>query len=185
MSFLKKVLTIVIIFLLSQSLISQTREETKTHEVQKKINEKSIDYKITASNNSYLEIEFFPNYKEGSFNFQNALFHSDKFGQPEVGFRLFPVILPAVQNNRVEVLDYKYDESFNVEVRPVPTPKRANNKYEMLYDYVKDEKVYRDNSFFPKDVVSVNYDGMVRHYYFGSVIVNPVLYNSVTRIIRK
>ena len=185
MSFLKKVLTIVVIFLLSESLISQTREDTKTHEVREKIYEETLDYKIIASNNSYLEIEFFPRYKGSSFNFQDALFHSDKFGKPEVGFRIFPVILPTVQNNRIEVLDYKYDESFNVDVRPVPTPKRANNKYEMLYDYVKDEKVYRDNSFFPKDVVSVNYDGMVRHYYFGSVKVNPVLYNPVTRTVRK
>ena len=185
MNFLKKVLTIGIIFLLSNSLISQVRVDTKTHEVQKKISEETLDYKIITSNNSYLEIEFFPRYKGSNFNFQDALFHSDKFGQPEVGFRLFPVILPTIQNNRVEVLDYKYDESFNVEVRPVPTPKRANNKYEMLYDFLKDDKVYRTNSFFPKDVATVNYDGMVRQYYFGTVIINPVMYNPVTRVVRK
>ena len=185
MSFLKKITIASLVLIINFSLYSQQREHINKVNIQNRSDENKLDYKITASNNSYLEIEFYPKYTDGSLDFQNALLNSSKFGEPEVGFRLFPVILPTVQNNRIEVLDYKYTESFNEDIKPIPTPKRANNKYEVLYDYIKDNNIYGNNSFFPKDIATVQNDGMVRHYYFGSVIVNPVLFNPVTRTIKK
>jgi len=185
MGFLRKILIITIVLLISGNLLSQYREHIQKIEKQIKNYESTKDFKITVSNSSFLEIEFYPKYLSDSYDFENALRNSDKFGEPDIGFRLFPVILPTLKNNRVEVIDYKYSESFNINIIPVPTPKRANNKYEMLYDYIKDNKVYNDNAFFPKEVASLNQDGIVRHNYFGSIHVYPVVYNPVTKTVKK
>ena len=185
MGFLKKILIITTIFLISGNLLSQYREHTQKVEKQIKNYESTKDFKVTASNSSYLEIEFYPKYINDSHDFENALRNADKFGEPNLGFRLFPVILPTLKNNRVEVIDYKYSESFNIDIKPVPTPKRTNNKYEMLYDYIKDNNVYNNNTFFPKSIALLEQDGIVRHNYFGSIHVFPVVYNPVTKKVKK
>ena len=184
MGFLRKILIIIIISLSSGNLLPQHREHSQKVENQIKNYESTKDFKVTASNNSYIEIEFYPRYVNGTYDFENALRNSDKFGEPDLGFRLFPVILPTLKNNRVEVIDYKYSESFNVNIKSIPTPKRAN-KYEIHNDYIRDNKIYNNNAFFPKNIASLEQDGIVRHNYFGSVYVYPIVYNPVIRTVKK
>ena len=181
-----KLLTIfTVIFVFNSSLLSQQRDHSRTDKIQYDNNENTIDFKVTASNNSYLEIEYYPKYKNDSYDFLNALRNSDKFGEPNLGYRLFPVVLPTPKNNHIEVIDYKFKESFNADIKPIPTPKRANNKLEMLYDYIKDNKIYNDNAFFPAKVAFLKHDGIARHHYFGSISVYPVVYNPVTKTVKK
>jgi len=185
MNIIKLLTILTVIFVCNSSLFSQQRNQTRTVENHNIKQESLIDYKITASNNAYLEIEFYPKYNNDRFDFLNELRNSDKFGEPDLGYRLFPVVLPTPNNNRIEVIDYKFKESFNAEIKPVPTPKRANNKLEMLFDYIKDNKIYNHNSFFPSQVAFLKHDGIARHHYFGSISVYPVVYNPVTKTIKK
>lgn len=171
---------ISIILFLSVSVVnSQTKSDAKTNTIRN-----LPDYKVVASNNSYLEIEFTPQYSD-DINFLNAFNNSSDFGKPDLKSRTFSFILPGNKNNKVDILESKYIDKGNVDVKPVPKPKRANNKLEFLYDYTADNKIYSTNSFYPSNNLSLKQDKTIRDKYVGMLQIYPVVYNPVTKTIRK
>lgn len=143
------------------------------------------DFNVLNSTNKYLELEFTPAYTNDGIGFNNSLQHSDRYGSPDVGYRAFPLFLPSHKNNRIEIIDIKYDEILNIEIKPVPTPKRANNKYEILYDYRINEKIYNINSFYPQEPAILVENGVIRNRYSGSLCIYPVQYNPLTKQVKK
>lgn len=174
----KKILAIIFI-IIAPLAFSQSKKDNESV-----IKSDLPDYKIIASTSTYLEIEFTPNFLD-DINFRNSSFSTADFGKPNLGSRTFSFILPGNRNNRVEILESKYSDKNNIEVKPVPKPKKANNKLELLNDYIPDNKVYLNNSFYPSNITDIKQDKTLRDKYLGMVQVYPVVYNPVSKTIRK
>jgi hypothetical protein len=145
----------------------------------------NTDYNIVSSNNSYIEIDYYPKYtSNNNFDFYNSI-RKNTPGYPDLGMRSFSVILPTDKNNKAEIIDYKYSDINNQDVLPVPTLKKSNNKFEALYDYIKNDKVYNQNSFFPVSFIKLEQNGIVRNKYFGSLDITPCIYNPLNKTLRK
>jgi hypothetical protein len=175
----KIIITIILGFILSLSY-------AQTDKNRKNITNANdfFDYKVISSNINYLEIEFTPKYSD-DLNFRDANHNSSNFGKPDLGFRTFNLILPVNNNNRIEIIDSKYTEKLNIDVKPVPTPKKSNNKLEFLYDYKTDNNIYSNNLFYPSRNIDFSQNTKIRDKYFGSLYIYPVTYNPVSKTIRK
>lgn len=166
------------VLILTKSIIAQT-DKTNVGNF-----DTPVDFRVTASNNSFVEIEFTPKFIS-STEFLNAVHNSFLPGKPDVGSRNFPVFTPGNVNNRIEIIDIRFDEISNVEVKPVPTPKPSNNKLEVKYDYIYDEAVYNSNSLYPKLNAAFIQDGIFRDKYVGIAQINPVQYNPLTKSVKR
>lgn len=175
-----KTVILIVLTLFINGIYAQINKKEQTNNV---FNGK-FDYKIISSNNAYLEIEFTPQYTD-DINFKNAGYNSSDFGKPNLGFRDFSFILPSNKNNIVEILESKFTDKKNVDVKPVPIPKKADNKLEILYDYINDNTVYSSNKYYPANTVNLNQDIRIRDKYIGAIQVYPVIYNPVTKTIKK
>ena len=143
-----------------------------------------VDFRVISSNSSYIEFEFTPKYTS-STEFLNSTHNSTNTGKPDLGSRNFPIITPGEVNNRIEILDMKFEDLSNVEVKPVPTLKKGNNNLEVLYDYKYDNTVYSSNSFYPKVNSEFIQDGKYRNKYFGIAQIYPVQYNPLNKSVRR
>ncbi|MFZ4590624.1 MAG: type IX secretion system sortase PorU [Ignavibacteria bacterium] len=143
-----------------------------------------LDFRVISSNSSYVEFEFTPKYTS-SVEFLNAAHNSSLTGKPDLGSRNFPVITPGEVNNRIEIIDVKYEDLLNVDVKPVPTPKRGNNKLEVLYEYNYDNTVYSSNALYPKVNAEFIQDGKFRNKYFGLAQIYPVQFNPLNKSVRR
>ncbi|MCX6157448.1 MAG: type IX secretion system sortase PorU [Ignavibacteriae bacterium] len=143
-----------------------------------------VDFRVISSNSSYVEFEFTPKYTT-SVEFLNAAHNSSLAGKPDLGSRNFPVITPGDINNRIEILDVKFEDLYNVDVKPVPTPKKGSNSLEVLYDYNYDEKTYSGNSLYPKVNAEFIQDGKFRNKYFGIAQIYPVQFNPLNKSVRR
>ena len=144
------------------------------------------DFKIIVSNNSYLEVEFYPQYTSKnilSFNFETKSFEEP--GNPDVSYRGFPVFLPVKTNNSLEIIDYKYDAINNIDVNPVPTPEKSEKDKEIIYKYNKNQDIYNKNSFYPQEIGDLGNVGTIRNRYFTSAKIYPIQYNPVSKVLRK
>jgi len=177
---LKKIIVTLILIISVSVADSQTKKESVSIAPENY----ETDFKVTASNSSYLEIEFTPQFKD-DVNFLFGFSNNGDFGKPDLKFRAFSFILPGNKNNRVEIVDSRYSEKGNVEVKPVPKPKKSNNKLELLYDYNQDINVYTKNSFFPSNQIAFKQDEVIRDKHIGLISIYPVLYNPVSKSIRK
>ncbi|MCX6164617.1 MAG: hypothetical protein NTU73_07105, partial [Ignavibacteriae bacterium] len=175
----KIIITAILGFILSLSY-AQTDKDTKNNPEKNDF----IDYKVISSNSSYFEIEFTPKYID-DLNFKNSNYNSSYFGKPDLGYRTFNLILPTDNNNRIEIIDSKFTEKANIDVKPVPTPKMANNKLEFLYDYKTDNIIYSNNNFYPSKNINFVQNRKIRDKYIGSMYLYPVIYNPVSKTIRK
>ena len=99
--------------------------------------------------------------------------------------RSFRLFFPRIKTTKQKLIDYKYSDINNQDVLPVPTPKKSNNKFEALYDYIKNDKVYNQNSFFPVSFIKLEQNGIVRNKYFGSLDITPCIYNPLNKTLRK
>lgn len=143
-----------------------------------------IDYKVLNSNESFIEIEFSPNYTN-EIDFQNSIGNSKQYGIPDVKFRSFPLYFPSENNPRVEIVDSKSEDVQNVDVKPVPTFKKSKEKGILVPQFDKDDKAYESNSFYPSNFIAINKSGSLRNRYFGYLNFYPVQYNPVLNTIRK
>ena len=109
-------LFIFIFFLIFNSGYSQ-RSETSTNEI-------TSDYRILNSTESYIELEFYPNYSS-NLEFDQGIGTDRKYGSPDLKLRSFPVFFPGNSKNSVEIIDMKYEEIPNADVLPVPRYKKA------------------------------------------------------------
>ena len=184
---MKKQTIIILLFItifLCINIYAQIKDVKKDTE-NKKNSKSTVDYKLTASTNTYLEIEYTPDYPDNTnYNFALSV-GKNKPGEPDLGTRVFPVFFPSQLNNKAEILDLKYTDVQNIDIKPVPRLKRADNIYENLYDYIKNEKLYNTNAFFPGSFAAVSQDGVIRNKYFGYLNISPLLYNPVTKVLRK
>ncbi len=158
------------------------------------------DFKIISSTNSYIEIEFNPQYvaagpssKNNSgtvFSFKNEIINGDKPGSPDVRTRSFPVFLPSEINN-VQILDAKYTDITGLEIRPIPFLEKGSNQknkqdasipHEV---YRKDEKYYSYNKFYPESPAILSKIGIFREKYYSNLLITPVEYNPVSGQVRK
>lgn len=185
-----KILTILIILLVSSVTIAQDSREPERKELEKRTEEfipdniqPGDDFRIIGSTNSYIEIEFNPIYLS-AFNFVGAVSRST-VGSPDVKFRSFPLFLPGATNNRIEILDYKYEDIPNVDILPVPTPVRSQDNMQIDFQFRKNEEAYATNGFFPNDAATLDAVSLFRNKYLSNAVVNPILYNPVTKTVRR
>lgn len=144
-----------------------------------------IDYKIINSNESFIEIEFMPVYKN-EIDFENSLSSAELKGRPDLKFRSFPLILPTPNGrNRIEITDANFTEEYNYKVKPVPNYiyNQKIKEYTPVYD--EDSKVYSRNSDYPENNAAVFSTGSLRNKYFGYLKIYPVQYNPVTGTAKK
>ncbi|MBX7046322.1 MAG: type IX secretion system sortase PorU [Ignavibacteria bacterium] len=192
---LKNSAVLIALLLLNTSIFSQQdkapkigfTDDSKSFTV-KDDKKQTADYKIVASNQNYIEIEFTPQYTGKDFDFKYAQAEGKKYGEPDLRFRAFPLYLTSQINNKVEIVDSRYELINNAEVKPVATPKKIiKNKEEVIIsDYIKNDKVYSLNKFLPSDApAKLGSAGAIRNRYFANLIVNPVEYNPVSRTVKK
>ncbi|MEO6692454.1 MAG: C25 family peptidase propeptide domain-containing protein, partial [Saprospiraceae bacterium] len=200
-------------FLFSQN-DSRIKEDIKTYPLTfdkskflteiKSANEKEIpeaDYKIIASNNYYLEIEFTPYfYPRGMIKYDNKEYAILDFegsvskslkdaGQPDVRSRSFGVMFPSLNNNTVTIVDYDVNEIKGLTVAPVPTAKLRdfnNRNFENVdLAYLPNSQAYNKNFLFPDNPAMVTGLDEVRDVIMGNLIISPIQYNPATGIIKQ
>ncbi len=143
----------------------------------------SADYKVTASDINFFEVEFYPQYL-ANINFSNSDFDFDKKGSPGLGFRAFPLYLTSDKNCRTEIIDIKYDKVDNLQVKPIPSLKKGKDKMtENVYE--NDMAIYGKNSFYPASHIEFVNSGVLRDKYFGHLKIYPIIYNPVTSTAQK
>ena len=159
------------------------------------------DYKILASNNSYIEIEFYPQYSQPEkFIYDNETFIRLTFenaklnlignsGKPNIGSRVFSVILPSEEGNKVSVVDYDVRDANNINLAPIPTAQRKDpNRRDFEnteYAYIKDNNVYSQNKYFPEQIASIESAGLVRETSLGILLINPLQYNPASKTLKQ
>lgn len=159
------------------------------------------DFKVIASTSSYIEIEYYPAFQpiqKVSYNGQtysiasliNEVDRGPKFaGQPDIRFRVFPLIFPSEKNNTVTIVEVESNEATNIDLAPIPNIRLRNpnvpsfDNIDLVYD--KDSKIYSQNKFMPDKIADVNVNGSVRENLFGNLIINPYQYNPVTKVLRQ
>ncbi len=142
------------------------------------------DYKIINLTESSIELELYPKYTD-DVDFEMGISNDSKYGSPDIKIRTFPVFFPGSSKNRVEIVDMKYEDIQNMEIKPVPTYKKSkdNKGFEPVYN--RDENIYNDNNFYPREAAEVINKGALRNRYFGYINLHPVQYNPVTNSVRK
>ncbi len=191
----KNSVVLIMILLLNTSIFSQskksveTKSPTDTRTVSSMKQESSVpDFKIIASNQSYIEIEYTPQYEKNSYDFKYAQVNGKKYGEPDLRFRAFPLYFTSQLNNKIEILDSKFETIANADVTPIPTPKKVikNKEENFTSDYIKNDKSYAVNKFLPSDSpAQIGNIGATRNRYFANVIVSPVEYNPVSKVVKK
>jgi hypothetical protein len=161
----------------------------------------SPDYKVIASNTSYIEIEFEPQFAPREFirynNQQLSIINFSNFsqdgpelaGHPDLRYRVFPIILPSENGNSVAVVDYNFNDVSNVDLAPIPgvsllDPYKRNFE-NIILTYDKNSQAYSVNSFFPANIAELKNIGLTRDLTIGSLVVHPYQYNPVTRVLRQ
>ena len=142
------------------------------------------DFKVISSSSSAIEIEYTPIYT-GAFDFIGATSRDSKQGYPDARFRSFPLFLPGPMNNRIEIIDYKYEDTQNFDLPPIPTPVKSKDNMQTDFELKKDDKAYSSNSFYPVDAGSLEPVTMFRNKYISNAIISSVLYNPATKTLRR
>ena len=198
-----KIFVFILTAAISFNAFAQSQKQSNVQKTDNisKIPEKSIpDFKIISSNDSYIELEFYPQYvNEGQnnklsngtfFGFKNENINGDKPGSPDVRYRSFPVFLPSEINN-IQIIDAKYSELNNTDLRPIPYLERNNNSKNKSDDKIskevfkKDDKYYSVNRFYPESPAALSKIEIFREKYYSNIVFTPVIYNPVTGTVRK
>ncbi|MBX7041960.1 MAG: type IX secretion system sortase PorU [Ignavibacteria bacterium] len=150
----------------------------------KRSEEEAPDFKLIEANDSYVEIEYRPQFTD-QISFKNKISETSKRGAPDVGLRSFPLILPGKAGNRLEIIDSRFEEFPNGDIKPVPRyAKDQAGKYDSPV-YEGDPQIYNSTEFYPRSAGEINFAGSVRNKYVGYANVYPVQFNPVTGIVRK
>ncbi|HPS64562.1 MAG TPA: C25 family peptidase propeptide domain-containing protein, partial [Ignavibacteria bacterium] len=142
-----------------------------------------IDYNIISSNAKGIEIEYFPSF-DNSNNTINTLADVSHTGAPEVAYRPFPVFLPSRLQNTIEIVDVKYEEINNIDLKPVPSISRDKDKF-AEFVYTKDDKIYGTNKFYPEKSAYLETGSYIRDKNSGIIKIYPAIYNPVTRTLKR
>lgn len=177
------ILFLLFSLILIRPLHSQKSERVTNQKVNQVSKEVSPDFKILNSSAGGIELEFVPDYSD-NFDFENSVSDINKYGSPDVKFRSFPVFFPDNKSYRVEVVDARYEEVAG-QIKPVPAFKNSKNKEGLVPVFVEDEKIYRENKYYPAEAAFVGRVGALRNKYFGNLKIYPCQYNPATGTVRK
>ncbi len=151
---------------------------------EKKTSSVSKDFRILESNNSFVELEFIPQYKDNT-TFENQIQELHRPGIPNLGLRSFPVILPVPQGNRIQIIDAKFEELPLAEVKPVPKHILDKSGKTDIPVFEEDRSVYSVAAFFPVSSAELMHKGSVRNKNIGYANLYPLQYNPVTGTLRR
>jgi hypothetical protein len=175
---MQKIISLITVFTIISSISIFAQQD------QKHGNNSNYDYKLISASNNSVEIEYIPEYIDET-EFKNAVHNSINYGKPDLGSRNFPIVTPSGSNNRIEILDMQYKDVPNITVKPVPVPKKTNNKLEVAFEYKTDDKIYGLNFLFPRNTAEFVQDGMFRDKHVGIAKINAVQFNPLSKTIRK
>jgi hypothetical protein len=164
----------------NSSKINSLADNSNQNTTQETIN----DFVITASNSSYIEIEFNPQYIN-DYEFLFVAKNSKDVGKPDVGYRAFPLFLPVDNNNKIEIIDSKYTEIKGIDIPPVPKPIQGANKIDFSFSFIKDNSVFNSNNPFPANLADIDQSGKLRNKYYGIAKIYPAQYYPLSKSIRK
>lgn len=150
------------------------------------------DFRITVSNESFIEIEFSPDFKK-DYDFSNSQRGNITKGNPDLKMRSFPVFFPTDKASRIDILESRFNDIQGVDVQPVPyfklsdKSKNKQNKSEQEYvpEYKRDGDAYSHNEFFPGNAAEVIQSGIIRNKYSGYINIYPAQYNPLSNTLRK
>jgi hypothetical protein len=179
----------------------KTSTSTNNSQVVSRSGSNTLDYKVISSTASYIEIEFYPVFhKPQQVKYNNQTYSVLSFdlsagkdikeaGQPDIKWRIFPLIFPSTDGNTVSVIDYDENDVNNFDLAPVPgvtfvdPHKRGFDN--ITTTYIKDSKYYSQNKFFPSSIVAVSNIGAVRNMLVGSLLIYPCQYNPATKVLKE
>lgn len=106
----------------------------------------------------------------------------NKTGEPDLQSIFYRIGIP--QNGNVEITLTRGREEIyrDIDIAPVITPGLEEPSQEKVESILSN--VYKDNNFFPADLMEISPPGYFRDIYTVTVRVNPVQYNPVTREVR-
>ena len=151
------------------------------------------DYRIIQSNESFIELEYYPHYTQGrsivagGVNFNSVDFDNSEtanqteVSHPELKLRAFSVFLPGMENNSAAVVDYDAAETANFRLAPAPgyymkdPNKKGFENIEQRYDY--NPAYYSQNSFSPQNPVELTEVQETRDLITGVLRIYPYRYN--------
>lgn len=165
-----------------QDIKNQDAIISNTQSVSTKVNQ-TIDYKIISSDSKGIELEYVPVY-DNDINAINTSSDVSHPGAPEVSYRSFPIFLPSENGNSIEIIDIQYEDVYNVDIQPVPRLKRGKESI-TEFEYLRDDKVYQQNKFYPEKSTNLEYSGIFREKYLGNLKVYPIIYNPVSKSVKK
>ncbi len=152
----------------------------------------SPDFRIIVSNESFIEIEFTPDFKK-NYDFSNSQNSNIAKGNPDLKVRSFPLFFPTDKKNKIEILESRFEDIPGADILPVPyfrlsdKSKNKQNKSEQEYvpEYRRDGDAYSRNEFFPGNAAEVVQSGIIRNKYSGFLNIYPALFNPVSNTLRK
>ena len=178
---MKKITIFILNILMFSSLLSQS---------------KYSDVKVVETTSSYIILEFTPVYDSlkkvsstledfSVLKFKDNIFGSQIPGYPDIASRNITLGLPALEGNVVEVTGSAYETINNINYQPAATYSRSKDSIGQGSSYIKNEKAYRTNSFYPENIVELVNVGIARDKILGSLKINPLQYNPVTKQLKK
>lgn len=202
---IKPLIIVVSVFLLllqiSYSQFSTSANQGNVTNQYPVLPESLPDYKVIASTSSYIELEFLPEYNQPEkIRYNNEEFirlgftnsASDdmrKSGAPDIGFRVFPVILPSEEGNRIEIIEYDVNEIRGINLAPVPSiqlhDQNRRDFENVKYDYSKNPAAYSQNKMLPENPAALKEIAPVRDIILGKIEIHPYQYNPVTRELKQ
>lgn len=135
-----------------------------------------------------VEIEEADLSESGYVNVRPLAANPEKFGSTaEEGLPDLPsysecVIIPDQAGVRVNIISADYETIPNIDIAPTQ-PFQLESRDDPM-PFAKDETAYRQNQFYPGDVVAVSEPMIMRDFRFVQSVVYPFQYNPVTRELR-
>ncbi len=159
------------------------------------------DYRILASNESFIELEYYPHYTAGetitvngaqytTIDFDNSeTSNPTEASHPELKRRVFSVFLPGMENNIAAVVDYDAADINSFRLAPAPgyymkdTRKKGFDNIEARYSV--NPAYYSENSFSPQKPVELAGIQETRDLVTGVLRIYPYMYNPASSTLRK
>ncbi|MBS1552236.1 MAG: hypothetical protein JST15_09245, partial [Bacteroidetes bacterium] len=136
------ILTFILLLSATFSRFSSGQKDDKSGNI-------SPDFRIIVSNESFIEIEFTPDFKK-NYDFYNSQNSSIAKGNPDLKVRSFPLFFPTDKKNKIEILESRFEDIPGADILPVPyfrlsdKSKNKQNKSEQEYvpEYRRDGDAY-------------------------------------------
>jgi len=113
-----------------------------------------------------------------------SLYHERQM--PGVVLRGVMVAIPPGARVEMHISVNSTQDFENINLAPVPTYvlDSLENDADARIQYSKDPYVYRSDEYFPAQPAVIDYTGNVRGMHFAQILITPIQYNPVQRIVR-